>query len=619
MSLAYSEIHASHVHGDSASELPPQLDEPAVKKLRTLAIVGGIALVILGAVLLIRPTALPVALITLFINVDEPEYSARFYPPETLAYAWVNLLSDEIISGDALDIWEQLNDDPVFKNSLDDFEVQASDETEIDFREDVIPWIGPEISAGLLGVDPRTGEPLLATLIGVRDRDAAEDFMIDFRDYFQDEFRIDFDAAWYRDNIVWIDEERNVSYALTDDWLVFANDEGALASVLHYVTGDDDDSLANTERFETARANLPDDRFISAYVAGQETIVRFGGDSVDEIEYLLQFIPEWVAMSGDWVDRGLVVEAVWPTIEDLGVSAEELDEPAQVVPDDAMVFIAGSIDMDMDHWRATLSEYRLSEFVTNPRYVEEIDFELRQLGRHEIEPLVEDATVADLMDMGLDAISHRVGTDFEDGLLRHLTGEVAVAFRDFDDEWLYGYRGIDDVPYDATAHLRYRGRSNDDLEGTMSKLASWVAAEAQSNSNRVLVEVERGSLIPGLALGDWLRFGQNRNPGYVVHDEYLTLATDERELRTTVSVQDGDDPHLASSDHYRRATSHLPSKRHYLGFVDATSMYDVVEEEADFDPRINSVMRNSLDAFAVSLFFGEEHTRLSSVLTLFPE
>ena len=72
--------------------------------------------------------------------------------------------------------------------------------------------------------------------------------------------------------------------------------------------------------------------------------------------------PEWVAMSFQWVDRGLVVDAVSPTTTDFGLEIADLDDPAGVLPDDTLGFVASAFDPSVDNWRKALDDYPVGDF-----------------------------------------------------------------------------------------------------------------------------------------------------------------------------------------------------------------------------------------------------------------
>ena len=51
-------------------------------------------------------------LLSLLAGAKEPEHSARYYPPDTLAYAWATLLPSGGQSDDMRDVWQRFNDYP---------------------------------------------------------------------------------------------------------------------------------------------------------------------------------------------------------------------------------------------------------------------------------------------------------------------------------------------------------------------------------------------------------------------------------------------------------------------------------------------------------------------------
>ena len=218
---------------------------------------------------------IPGPLLALLAGAKEPEYSARYYPTDTLAYAWATLTPGDGQFEDMRDIWGRFNDYPAFADLVDELKDYFEDETGIDFEADVMPWIGPEIAAAVIEIDSIGGNGIalddgleawdditIAVTIGVRDKDAAADFLDRWREYMARESDSDFRAGSHRGVDTWVDESKYQAYALTDDWLVYATDEDTLEEMLERIDGDGSDTLADDSNFKAARAALPQRRFL---------------------------------------------------------------------------------------------------------------------------------------------------------------------------------------------------------------------------------------------------------------------------------------------------------------------------------------------------------------------
>ena len=121
-------------------------------------VVGGvtvaIVVVILGVLGAIDTGLIPRSL---FRSGTSAEQSARYYPADVAAYAWLNLYAEGGQGEQRKDTWARLNEMPGFISWTNDLIDMADDESGIDFERDVAPWIGPEVSGAIAGVDLAVG------------------------------------------------------------------------------------------------------------------------------------------------------------------------------------------------------------------------------------------------------------------------------------------------------------------------------------------------------------------------------------------------------------------------------------------------------------------------------
>ena len=133
----------------------------------------------------------PGPLLALLAGAKEPERSARYYPADTLVYAWATLLPGGGQHEDMQDVWERFNGYPAFAELVDELKLELTEDTGIDFDSEVVPWAGPEISAGLLEFDIEREALVAVAMIGVWDRDAAAAFLAKWRRYAAQELGAD--------------------------------------------------------------------------------------------------------------------------------------------------------------------------------------------------------------------------------------------------------------------------------------------------------------------------------------------------------------------------------------------------------------------------------------------
>ena len=591
--------------------------------LKIVGIAAGslVAVVVaVGVGMYFRVIPIPGPILSLLVGAKEPEHSARYYPPDTLAYAWMTITPGGGQFNDMQGIWDQFNEYPGFEDLLDEAKDEFRTETGVDFDDDIVPWIGPEISAGLIEVSPDFRDASAVVMLGVRDEDAAED-ALDI--WLENLFGANFNARSYRGADVWEGEWGGHHYALTGDWLVFSNDEETLESVLDRIAGRSERSLADSTKFKEARAALPERRFQSVYV-DYESAAELLGDAYQGFNSLVtgtlgpsafaEAAPEWIALTGTWVDRGIVIEMVSPTVSDLGLKVRDLGDPAEMLPDDTLGFMAASFDPDIDNWRKTLDEYTLGDVLPDPYLLDEINYNLRGMtpGGEELDS---NDTLADALDLILEAVAEITGIDLEHDFFAHLAGEFIVTVRDFD------FEAVDDDPalnpVDGAAMLSYQEGDKIPLTDTMGNIVDLLEEFGGLSPDEIDVGAEDNAVV-----FDFSQWGEETGylPGYVLNDGYLTLGSTESMLETVVELQNGGGVALSAVDEYTRAVGYLPSNRQFLGYVGANLIIDQLDaDDFDMEPSEFEILDEGLGVVAFGADVQEDITRATVVLTLFPE
>ncbi len=213
-----------------------------------------------------RVIPVPMSLLGMLTRTDQPEYSARYYPSDTVAYTWITLAPRGRQMRHLREIWGRLNEYPGFVSAVEDWKAEFAEDTGISFDEEVATWIGPTASVGLLDLDTDTSRPTAAAVISVRDEDAASDFLDKWTDHVSAQGSLEFDTGTYSERPTWVSGPNNQAYALTGDWLVYASDEETLHATIDRIDGSLEETLAGSARFLAARESLPETRFASAYL-----------------------------------------------------------------------------------------------------------------------------------------------------------------------------------------------------------------------------------------------------------------------------------------------------------------------------------------------------------------
>ena len=235
-------------------------DAPPRRRRWWWAVGGGVLLLLLAAV------AASVYFLVPGMQGSEPENTAKYFPEDTAIYSWATFSPGIGQGAEMRELWNRLEELPGFKDAVDGLLEDAEAETGIDFEQQVLPWIGPDVSVGVLnlGAGSQAGE--LVALIGVRDHGAASAFVRDLSGNAQQDW-----VSLQRDNNIHGFEVRTdwgtgVGLALSSDWLVLASSEDALNDVVELMATPEQRSLADSDRFRRARAAMRDERAMSAYL-----------------------------------------------------------------------------------------------------------------------------------------------------------------------------------------------------------------------------------------------------------------------------------------------------------------------------------------------------------------
>ncbi|MCY4582935.1 MAG: DUF3352 domain-containing protein, partial [Chloroflexi bacterium] len=309
---------------------------------------------------------------------DQPEHSARYYSDDVIAYSWLSLNPGNGQRKHLADMLDRVRDYSSVREAENEAEDALEETLDTDFEE-VLAWIGSELSFAV--IDPGwDGLPAMAGTVAVRDREAAEDFIDDLRDLMVDTSYsfVEFDEDDHGEFETWVAEDSYgdaIAIALSDDLLVVASDEPTLESILDRASGKQTRTLAGSERFQEARAALPDRRFLSLYVdAGslQDAAGEWSGLPVDALGVAgmtgspcvaLAPTPDWIAVSVGAVERGVTMELVTPLTPGGWPEAPGLPDAAELLPDDTLGFAALSFNPSVEEWREALGSCAVADLL----------------------------------------------------------------------------------------------------------------------------------------------------------------------------------------------------------------------------------------------------------------
>lgn len=550
----------------------------------------------------------------LLLLTRPPEYSARYYPDDTLLYSWFTLNPGDGQREQMENIWTGFSEYSVFRNWTDDTEDSIRDEFGIDIKDDVLVWIGPEISFAVRDIDVNREEYEIAMTVDVRDPDAAREFLNDLLDRQVDEFGAEFDRSSTDEFALWVnDRSGSASYAISDRLLIVASDERFLDTIVEGAEGDRDDGLDQDEYFEVAQARMLSRRFSSIYVNGQRASEVLEdselGEYLDSSFY--DEIPDWLVVSAGWVEDGVLLDVGAPLSGEVAEAisqTQSLSNPASVMPADTVAMLAFSFDPNVENWRETLEEYDFSEFMEDAGGMDELEDLSAFSDELEFDP--SNLNMAHLLDLGLLGFDIITGIDLEREFFAHLEGEMILGVSDFD------YGAVLDDPesnaVDAAALLAYKTDREGVLSETAEDFLDWLGSLMYLNLDEIDVGAQGDAKVVELVDSPY-------SPGYVLHDGYLTVATTSWMLERIVRLQNGEGGSLAEDDEYRRALDHFEGVQYaqvYLNLQSLAALGDI--EESTLSKREVRFLRESFSSLAVISTTDGSYDRLQLALTFFP-
>ena len=558
----------------------------------------GIALPLVLAViaLLALATAAGVSAFLVLRERAEPsEQTARFLPADTQLYFSFNLRPPNDQLRKLRDILERFREHPNFQRRIDDWLDDAEEETGIDLKEAVFPWLGPEVAVAVLDVVDSAeaqavgGTPLVIGFFGTRDPESSQDFLEDWLDYQHGQGAPGFEEDEYRGFPTFTQRDGLQRYAVTEDYLLFATDSDLLEETIDRIEdGDPTGSLYESGRFQEARDAAPEPRFSMLYVDSESIwrdIRRLAGGqlSQDLSDRIDDFVPEWATLTGSLVNKGIKLAASTPRSgEDKARELSLID--AQNVPADTLVLVAFAVDPDLGRLREELRKQRVDDL--QPGLYETLSFNLGLA----IEP---DATLSDLLDAALDNFRETVGIDLERDLLDWMTGEFSLSLLPTDFEALGS--GPDDEAIRAAALIQFDPAKRDTVTNALNNILRMLEEKVGLVGRSVSYAGAPGA---SFDLTDFIG-GSPYAPGYLILEDHLLVATTLDTLELVASLQDRQADSLAQESGYVRLLEEFSGTSNPLVYVNIGAIREAIV--ATLDPADRREYREEGEPFVEPL------------------
>ena len=606
----------------------------SIKVIGAAIALVALAVAVVAAAILFGATSLP-------WGATQAEHSARYYPADVKAFAWLTLNPSMGQREEMREIWERFNNMRAFRDWMDEFEDRLKDEIGFD-TDDVMTWIGDELSTAIMDIDIDNEDVEIAATIAVRDRDAAADFLANWLDFLEDENATDFDRGSINGYDVWVDEDNSQALALTEDLMVFATTKDVLEEILDRVAGEESETLASNENFMEARAALNERRFASVYLdyrqlpdalgealqlAGldgdlTDLVSSMGGELEGKCKQALFGAPDWTMTSASWVDRGIVFDMVSPAMTSLWPAPSEVVNAADMLPEDSLGFLSLSFDPDLDNLRKALSQCTLAKLIPDWEEVfEEVNNAIPLFivattllagpSADDGPDLSDDSTLADALELGLWIVDRLMGINLEDDFLDYLGGDFIVAALDVDFEAAMASEPTESL-VDGVFMLSYLPDGEEELMGTVDDIAGKLQSLTDKAPERVDVGAENDAHV-------FVVDGELLQPGYVFHDGYLTIGTTTDSLEAIVASQKGEGSLLSASEEYQKTVASLPKDRQFMAYVNLNSITSRLDADDLGIYDEYAILSEGFSAMAMSATSGDTYTRVTFVMSFFPE
>ncbi len=359
------------------------------------------------AVAVITGVAIGVAYYVINDSLTHPhEQTAKYLPPDTQFYMSVNLRPGVGQLSKLKTIYDKFDANDKFGERIDKLFEEIEDESRIDTKEDLLPWLGPEIAVALLDFDVADESVDFVAFIGTTDTEATTVFLDGFLEYIEIEEGTGFTEGSHQGYVTYdgpVDSgDINAHFVVTDDYLLFATTRELLESTVDMIDASGE-SLADNPDFISARDSVDDSRFAFLY-ASTDRIVdtissSFGlidNPVLDEtlFEEIESELPGFVSASASFIDQGIKMSTSFKTPDDApGVNGSNPLAAADYLPGDTLALIStGGVQELWDEFK-------------------------EQIGS--------DAELS--FDQGLQDFNDEFGLDIERDLVRWMTGEVAFA------------------------------------------------------------------------------------------------------------------------------------------------------------------------------------------------
>ena len=544
-----------------------------------------------GYLLVIAVIVVAVVLLLLVRELSQAgEATAEFIPSDAVVYSSINLRPGVGQIDNAREFNDLLRTDD-FKDKEEEFLDEIEDETGFHLMDDIMPWLGTDITFALLDLDEDEDLIEWVLMAQVSDQDEAFDFVEDLLDYLEEELYTDFDDDEIGGADVWIADDEPLAIGLSDEYLMLADSEDTLEDILDNIDSPPTRSLAKDEQFIAAREALPQGRVTFVYAQIEDYVDTFedvmgsldGTDSV--LTWAESNTPEYVAASLSFIDKGMRLDVITAEASSsLSIDSGSDLRSAEVVPEDTLFLLAyAGVTDAWDELRDTLEE--------------------------------SDPWAAEDFEQFMDDLEDETGVDLERDVIESLTGEVSLAV-------MPGNVRIspDDFELEGTIDALLLAGLHDaaGIEDAMESLTDLIEdqdidtdRESIGGHDAVTVNLDQ---FDEDALEDY-------EAGYLITDDWLAVGTTIESLELFGDTAAGDADSLDSAAKFSGLAELSPAPVHFLIYADIAGLLEIVvdgldeDDLDDYEEDVRPFVEN-LSAFMMAGSMTGERWHFTAALTL---
>ena len=289
------------------------------------------------------------------------EQTAQFMTSDIDGYATVNLnpgVEQGLKFKDLMDNWWNYAGT---QGTMQELMGQINDASGIDIQNDVLPWLGPEIAAGVRGpgfvIANQT--PEFVVFVGTTDNVASYNFFFD--KFLPLAMGTDITPPtgpngdyWGIDTLTIPEDSRYCAFVdeyIADKYIIVSSSSSLFYECLDLIRGAGGSSLADTAGFQAAQASLPkpssggveEERaamiYFNAGAVWQQLAAQAEPGTPEDfaVEFFTPYIPDFAAISASFVDKGIKLDFYSPTPAGLDVPSLTPTplNAADIIPGDA--------------------------------------------------------------------------------------------------------------------------------------------------------------------------------------------------------------------------------------------------------------------------------------------